>query len=363
MCANRTPVTGEIKAARDKRDIDIYGCNLAHTIAKAPADQNFNIWINITTPYMPISSDGKAPDLLPFLHEIRTAATKAIHKAKKPVDDPEDSFLPKQKRGNPSKTKEAFRLKLKKFCDTILQIRSTLDFAVGSRGWCYLLEPHGLAKGDFDNAQELITECRKSGDLPLDICAEDASRRTVGIEEIDDLDVADKAKYLIFDLINNAHDAYLPISLWDDLDVYVEVAVEKLDLRNLFAPVCRELHVNITNFKGWSDVNSRAAMMKRFKQHEAAGRKCILLLCGDHDPGGYDITNTMHKNLKDLAGAVGWDPSNLKIIRFGLNEDFIDDNGLTWIHNLETSTGGHLDDPDHKDHKKITSRTTSTSLA
>ena len=49
-------------------------------------------------------------------------------------------------------------------------------------------------------------------------------------------------------------------------------AVEKLDLRNLFEVVCAEFYVPITNFKGWSDLNSRAAMMKRFAQHEAAGR-------------------------------------------------------------------------------------------
>ena len=29
---------------------------------------------------------------------------------------------------------------------------------------------------------------------------------------------------------------YTPLSFWDDLDVYVEAAVEKLDLRNLFEP-------------------------------------------------------------------------------------------------------------------------------
>jgi hypothetical protein len=58
----------------------------------------------------------------------------------------------------------------------------------------------------------------------------------------------------------------------------VEVAVEKLDLRNLFEPVCAEFRVPITNFKGWSDLNSRAAIMRRFKQHEAEGRRGVLLL-------------------------------------------------------------------------------------
>ena len=38
--------------------------------------------------------------------------------------------------------------------------------------------------------------------------------------------------------------------------------------------------------------------------------------------------------------------------RFGLNADFIEANGLSWIDNLETSSGGRLDDPRHTDHRK-----------
>jgi hypothetical protein len=116
--------------------------------------------------------------------------------------------------------------------------------------------------------------------------------------------------------------------------------------------VCEEFHTPITNFKGWSDLNSRAAIMRRFKEHEAAGRTCVLLLCGDHDPGGLQITSSMRKNLEDLSRAVGWSPDNLFITRFGLNADFIDRHGLTWIDNLETSSGGQLDDANHADHSK-----------
>ena len=45
--------------------------------------------------------------------------------------------------------------------------------------------------------------------------------------------------------------------------------------------------------------------MRRFKRHEAEGRQCVLLLCGDHDPGGLNITDTMRKNLADLSNARG----------------------------------------------------------
>ena len=49
--------------SRDKRDIDAFGCGLHHTIATAPKDKHFRIRLNVITPYMPITSDGKAPNL------------------------------------------------------------------------------------------------------------------------------------------------------------------------------------------------------------------------------------------------------------------------------------------------------------
>jgi hypothetical protein len=159
-----------------------------------------------------------------------------------------------------------------------------MDFAVGARGWGYILERHGLRKGDFRAAEKLITDCRKSGALPLDICAEDESRGTVGLQSLDDADVDSEAQSWIDHVRNHAHKNYTPIGFWDDLKVYVEVGVEKLDLRNLFEPACQEFYVPIQNFKGWSDLNCRAAMIQRFAEHEAAGRRCVLLLCGDHDP-------------------------------------------------------------------------------
>jgi hypothetical protein len=194
------------------------------------------------------------------------------------------SLLPTRARGRPSPAAEAqYRKQVAVFCKLILKIKSSMDFAVGSRGWCYILERHGLRKGDFGAAERLITQCRKSGDLPLDICAEDASRETIGLERLDSNDIPDEVESWIDYLRNHAHANYTPTSFWQGLNTYVEVAVEKLDLRNLFEPVCQEFHVPIKNCKGWSDLNLRAEMMHRFAAHEAQGRTGVLLLCGDHE--------------------------------------------------------------------------------
>src|SRR5258708_4676904 len=85
VCVNRTPITGDVRAARDRRDIDAYGCGLHHRIAQASKDVQFGIWVNITTPYMPITSDGKAPDLVPFVDGMAKAVSKAVRLAYRPT--------------------------------------------------------------------------------------------------------------------------------------------------------------------------------------------------------------------------------------------------------------------------------------
>ena len=83
------------------------------------------------------------------------------------------------------------------------------------------------------------------------------------------------------------------------------------------------------------------------------GKLCVLLYCGDHDPGGLQISEFLRSNLKELERAVGdWSSDSLAIDRFGLDYEFIETNALTWIDNLETGSGGDLTDPKHPDHHK-----------
>ncbi len=245
-----------------------------------------------------------------------------------------------------------YKRQVAEFCRRITDIAATLDFAVSSRGWCYILEERiGLLKGDFGKAQNLINACRKNGNLPLDICADDGARAPLHLWQVHDETPEEYAQSII-NSITYAHVRYNPYEIWNDLDVYVEMLVEKIDLKSLFEPVCREFDVPLANGKGWADINSRAHMMERFKEWKAKGKQCVLLICGDHDPGGLQISGFMRTNLADLTAATGFDPANLVIARFGLNADFIEAQGLSWIENLETGSGGRLDDPRHPDHNK-----------
>lgn len=61
----------------------------------------------------------------------------------------------------------------------------------------------------------------------------------------------------------------------------------------------------------------------------------------------------LRKNLSDLLTHAEWLQlmGHLTVDRFGLNCDFIEEQNLTWIDNLETGSGKSFDDPKHPDHK------------
>jgi hypothetical protein len=261
--------------------------------------------------------------------------------------------LPQAGRGRRSADAEArYQADLEAFCAAIREIESRLDFKVSSRGWCYVLENEaGLSKGDFDKAEQLINKCRKSGLLPLDICSEDSAREFEGLEDLDGSTPEEEARSWLWS-VRTAYQRYTPVSFWDEQPYYLQLLVEKIDLKSLFAGICQTFYIPRANARGWCDINGRADMMKRFAYWEKRGKRPVLLYCGDFDPVGLKISETLRDNMADLSAAVGWSPDHLIIDRFGLNFDFIESQGLTWIDGLTTGSNQDLSDPSHKHHQQ-----------
>ena len=59
---------------------------------------------------------------------------------------------------------------------------------------------------------------------------------------LDKNDILGEVENWITSLRDRAHMQYAPISFWDGLNTYVEMAVEKLGLRNLFEAWCKIPH-------------------------------------------------------------------------------------------------------------------------
>ena len=262
--------------------------------------------------------------------------------------------IPRRKRGRPSADAgAAYESQMTTFCDFIKTTAAKLDFRPSARGWAYLLENERLIdKCELDSAQDRINDARKSGALPLDICSEDAKRAWHNTEKLDNEDPADEATR-IKQTVKAWISEYQPRSFWTGKTYYIQLIVEKIDLRELFLPVCERWHIPIANGGGWSDLNLRGELMTRFRDNLEAGQIPVVLYAGDFDPVGLQISDTLHANIEQLSVAVRWNAADLIIDRFGLNHKFIKEHNLTWIDNLQTSGKGAINDlanPKHKHH-------------
>jgi len=90
----------------------------------------------------------------------------------------------------------------------------------------------------------------------LDITCRDEKREFYGVEQVDEgIDPREFAEIQLAYVYRTA-DQYLPFSFWKDQKHYVQMLVEKIDLRELFRPVCDEFRVPIANYGGWGTFTS-----------------------------------------------------------------------------------------------------------
>lgn len=239
------------------------------------------------------------------------------------------------------------------------ELNSQLGFKMSTRGWCYYIENRGLiTKDQFDKVMNTISRCRKEGLVPVDFLADDKNRLFEGIvtpSEDQGITIEDVLADNLWYVLNGAG-SYIP-EYWHGEEYYIQILVEKVDLVTIFKDVTAKYKIPIANAKGWSSVYQRAEYARRFKEAEDRGMKCVLLYCGDFDPDGLRISDTIMSNLFDVKdvyfedGFTGYDPSDLIIDRFGMNYDFIMKNKFTWIDNLITGSGNDLSSSHHPNHK------------
>ncbi len=263
-------------------------------------------------------------------------------------------IVPSRSRGKPTQAKnDKYNQDLNIFAQALIAFQKNVDFKISGRGWCYQLETfNAIDKSQFDDAEKIINVCRKNGLLPIDFTASDTRRAAKLIVYTDGEveDTLDAWRESMMDSVGN----YTPELLSDQTGIYIEVLVEKVDLVGLFTPVCKEYQIPISNISGWSDINSRAALLRRCNKKANRGKEVHILYCGDFDPGGLQISKTFMKNLNDLQDATGTDPSFIHFHRFGLNYEYIIENDLVWTDNLTTGSKVKnalpLDNPRHKNH-------------
>lgn len=252
-------------------------------------------------------------------------------------------------------SQKATEERLLDFAKKIKVLQDQIGFKVSARGWCYQLESERLInKDEFDKVESWINKCRKRGILPIDFTAEEEGRKFSGVEVPDSDTPIEDLRYWIENTLTT--EERYKANWWDGEEYYIQMLVEKIDLKTLFEPVCKKYKIPIATSKGWSSMLQRAVYSRRFKEAEEQGLKPLLLYCGDHDPDGLRISDFIKKNLEDLKdiewedGLTGYDPQDLIIVRFGLEADFIEKHKITWINNLITGSKKNLGSPNHKNH-------------
>jgi hypothetical protein len=244
--------------------------------------------------------------------------------------------------------------------EAIERMSDETGYRFGPRGWAYYAEGLGLiTKGEFDRFEKLLTDMRKDGELDPDVIEPDASRTAADVSDFDAAEhppeaYAQAAVNDIGDQLRSWATAFHETGFWEGLDYYVEMIVEKKDLVQIFRSTADRYNVRITNGKGDTDIHTRLAMLKRFRDHADAGRRCVLLAIGDHDPKGLHIVEGLHRTIMSCANIKGldWDDPAFDVVNIGLTEQQVLDLGLMRIGNLETGGGRDLSDPGHPDHFK-----------
>jgi hypothetical protein len=157
LLINRTPSVDEVSIWRSGKRAIIRGAGLRHYVDKVPRKGSYSIIINVTAPYCPITSDGKAPDLETFAGAIIAAV---------------DSAIGKVERAAPKEKKVSITDSVLKNLDALIALVSGGKLRFQSRQLLYRLRPivkreadRELRTGTFN---AIITEYEsENGEIPL----------------------------------------------------------------------------------------------------------------------------------------------------------------------------------------------------
>ena len=158
---NRTPITGDVSVWRHKSSqVAISGCGLrnAFEVGRKPVA----LWINVTAPYMPITTDGKEPDLHRVLDPLYKAIKDAARRAKRKA-------APKTASGRPVSQRDIIVWNLD---DAIEKASGGGQYPYSLRQLFYAVRPYMLEElgkePDYTYFANVITdvEAERGDDLP-----------------------------------------------------------------------------------------------------------------------------------------------------------------------------------------------------
>lgn len=111
----------------------------------------------------------------------------------------------------------------------------------------------------------------------------------------------------------------LALDFWARQDTYVEVWVEKEALAAVVERTARRYRVPYMACKGYLSASEAWRSGRRFLEAADAGRRCVMIHLGDHDPSGIDMTRDNGARLETFG-----ETPDIEVRRIALNMDQVE---------------------------------------
>jgi hypothetical protein len=127
----------------------------------------------------------------------------------------------------------------------------------------------------------------------------------------------------VSELIDSAIYSYR-LPRWSDQDNYVELFCEKEAMGSVLKPIADKYHIYFGTNKGYSSAVTIYDLAKRLKSSIEAGKKCVVLYMGDHDPSGLDMIRDIKERVEEFLteGEEYTDPE-FEVVQLALNMEQI----------------------------------------
>lgn len=144
-------------------------------------------------------------------------------------------------------------------------------------------------EGGYDKVQEALVKLRRAGRLPYRWIADNTRwmRKPTTFNSPEDA-IADAARYY-------------RKALWADMNVRVEIWLEKDSLAGVIFPVTDEYDVPLMVARGYS---SLSFLYSAAQEIQEIGKKTFIYHFGDYDPSGQDAAAKIEAELRGFAPSV-----------------------------------------------------------
>ena len=182
---------------------------------------------------------------------------------------------------------------IEKIVETANEIYNEMGMQITVRQLYYQLVSRGYIKnGKYNTLNPLLTNLREEGILDWRIF-EDRSRV---IFEPTTIEPDTNVKHLILNYVKTL--SVPPVNKWHNQTNYLELWYEKDALSSYFQNIADKWKIITFATRGFNSTTNNKETIERFNNHK--NKKCVILYCGDCDPYGIQIYQTLLKKIKNI---------------------------------------------------------------